>query len=94
MVNIAPDNTDTKENTDTKKERLSMRHSIMVWVAGAVLGWVVAVASVWTALNTTDSNMAKNDMPEAEKLQQILPAAGPSKEKDQDKPGPKTDADN
>ena len=43
-----------------KNSRLSMRHSVMVWATGAVLGWIVAVGSVWTALNNTDSNIANN----------------------------------
>ncbi len=62
-----------------KNERLSMRHSLMVWVAGAILGWVVAVVSVWTALNTTDRNIAKNSLSDAEKMEQIMPAAGTEK---------------
>jgi len=62
---------------DKKEDRLSMRHSLMVWVAGAVLGWVVAVVSVWTALNTTvDSNIANNAPTTAEQMEQIMPAAG------------------
>ncbi len=62
---------------DKKEDRLSMRHSLMVWVAGAVLGWVVAVMSVWTALNTTeDSNIANNAPTTAEQMEQIMPAAG------------------
>jgi len=64
---------------DKKEDRLSMRHSLMVWVAGAVLGWVVAVVSVWTALNSTDTNIAQTPPTAAEKMQQILPAAGQEK---------------
>ena len=68
---------------DKKEDRLSMRHSLMVWVAGAVLGWVVAVMSVWTALSTTeDSNIANNAPTEAEQMEQIMPAAGGEKGKD------------
>ncbi|WP_339864235.1 hypothetical protein [Paremcibacter congregatus] len=66
---------------NSKEDRLSMRHSLIVWVAGAVLGWVVAVVSVWTALNTTDSNIADNSPSQAEKLEQIMPAAGDQKDK-------------
>ncbi len=65
---------------ETKNGRLSMRYSLMVWIAGAVLGWVVAVASVWTALNTTDRNIAKNSKSDAEEMEQIMPAAGGKKE--------------
>ena len=70
MVNI--------ESTTQKVEnRLSMRNSLMVWVAGAVLGWVVAVVSVWSALNTTvDSSIAQKDPSDAEKMEQIMPASG------------------
>jgi len=64
---------------DLKEERLSMRHSLMVWVSGAILGWVVAVVSVWTALNTEDTNIAKNSSPMAEQMEQIMPAAGGKK---------------
>ncbi|PHZ86065.1 hypothetical protein [Paremcibacter congregatus] len=66
---------------NSKEDRLSMRHSLIVWVAGAVLGWVVAVVSVWTALNTTDSNIADSSPSQAEKLEQIMPAAGDQKDK-------------
>lgn len=67
-------------NKNQKEDRLSMRHSLIVWVAGAVLGWVVAVVSVWTALNTTDSDIADNSPTQAEKLEKIMPAAGNEKE--------------
>ena len=71
------------ENTqESTKDRLSMRHSIMIWVAGAALGWVVAVVSVWTAMNTTDSNIADNTPNTAEKMEQIMPAAGDKVPKD------------
>ncbi len=66
---------------DYAKDRLSMRHSIMIWVAGAVLGWVVAVLSGWTALNTTDSSIAENIPTIAENMEQIMPAAGDNKNK-------------
>ncbi|WP_417318997.1 hypothetical protein [Emcibacter sp.] len=77
------DNTD--KNSD---ERLSMRQSVMIWVVGAVLGWVVAVASVYSALRSPDSEIAKNTLhkeetvsPEdAEKVQEIMPAAGQNKQ--------------
>lgn len=60
----------------TTEERLSMRYSILVWAAGAVLGWVVAVVSVWTAMNNTNGNIAGNLPTNPEQLEQIMPAAG------------------
>lgn len=69
---------------NNSSSRLSMRHSLMVWVAGAVLGWVVAVMSVWTALSTpSNGNIAENSPSQAEQMEQmeqIMPAAGKQKE--------------
>jgi len=65
---------------DKEKGRLSMRNSLIVWVSGAILGWVVAVLSVWTALSTTDSNIAANSPSSAERMEQIMPAAGDKKD--------------
>ncbi|MBL4802352.1 MAG: hypothetical protein JKY45_10700 [Emcibacter sp.] len=56
-----------------------MRHSLMVWVAGAVLGWLVAVVSVWTALNTAGNNIDQNTASTAKQMEQIMPAAGTEK---------------
>jgi len=78
---------------EEKTNRLSMRHSIMVWVAGAILGWFVAVVSVWGVLRTGESNIAENTPQEdqilpgdAEKMEQVLPAAGaPQKDKTPEK---------
>jgi len=65
-------------------DKLSMRHSVLVWVAGAVLGWVVAVASVYTALQDPDATVAESPegIPpeEAEKMENIMPAAGAEKQ--------------
>ena len=72
---------DERTPKNKNNSRLSMRHSLMVWIAGAILGWVVAVVSVWTALNTTDSNIAKNSLSNAEQMEQIVPAAGGDKNK-------------
>ncbi len=73
MVNI-------ESTTQKSEDRLSMRHSLMVWVAGAVLGWVVAVVSVWSALNTTtDTNIAQKAPSDAEQMEQVMPAAGKKK---------------
>lgn len=74
--------TNARNIQDKKEDRLSMRHSLMVWVAGAVLGWVVAVVSVWTALNDTGSNIASNNVSPAEQMEQIMPASGSQEKKD------------
>ncbi len=73
MVNNTPAPPD-KENG-----RLSMRNSLMVWIVGAILGWVVAIASVWTAMNTNDSDIASNALSDAEQMEKIVPAAGNNK---------------
>ncbi|WP_321389626.1 hypothetical protein [Emcibacter sp.] len=79
----------TEKNSD---ERLSMRQSVMIWVVGAVLGWVVAVASVYSALRTPESDIATNNAPleetispeDAAKVQEIMPAAGEEKTENKD----------
>ncbi|MFC7049358.1 hypothetical protein [Emcibacter nanhaiensis] len=79
----------TENNSD---ERLSMRQSVMIWVVGAVLGWVVAVASVYSALRSPESEIAENKAPleekispeDAEKVQEIMPAAGQEDKKSED----------
>lgn len=38
-------------------ERMSMRNSLLVWVSGAVLGWVVAVIAVYSALRTDEDTI-------------------------------------
>ena len=37
----------------------SLRKSIVVWIAGAVLGWVIAVVTVYNALRTTEATIAE-----------------------------------
>lgn len=37
----------------------SLRKSIVVWIAGAVLGWVIAVVTVYNALRTPEANIAE-----------------------------------
>lgn len=69
---------------DNKDGRLSMRHSVMVWVAGAILGWGVAVVSVYNVVSSDDDVIAENTEPdnkgtildEAQKMEKIMPAAG------------------
>jgi hypothetical protein len=49
------------DNEKRKKEdRLSIRTSVIVWLSGAVLGWVVAVLAVYTILRAPDSNISAN----------------------------------
>tara|TARA_B100001939_G_C16946159_1_gene620456 strand:+ start:6170 stop:6433 length:264 start_codon:yes stop_codon:yes gene_type:complete len=85
------------DNSDKDEEdRLSMRQSVMIWIVGAILGWLVAVASVYTALRAPDSDIAsdqpasQNDVsPEdAERVQEIMPAAGSDEEKKPSKDDP------
>ncbi|MAU41790.1 MAG: hypothetical protein CMF31_09220 [Kordiimonas sp.] len=74
------------DNND--QNRLSLRHSVLVWVAGAVLGWVVAVVSVYSALRVPENEFAETDQliaPETDlaadpaELDKIMPAAGENK---------------
>jgi len=44
---------------------MSLRNSLMVWVGGAVLGWVVAVVSVYGALRYTGPEVAETTQPPA-----------------------------
>lgn len=37
----------------------SLRKSIVVWIAGAVLGWVIAVVTVYNALRHSEANIAE-----------------------------------
>jgi hypothetical protein len=73
---------------DNEKDRLSWRNSVLVWVVGAVLGWVVAVVAVYSALRSEDSAMIAQDRPalpegheladdsKARELNEVMPAAG------------------
>ncbi|MDA5193610.1 hypothetical protein [Govanella unica] len=78
---------------DDNSNRMSMRNSLLVWVFGAVLGWAVAVVAVYSiirdegdravATNTSEphTNQKKTiaQPKEADELNAIEPAAGPSK---------------
>ena len=68
-------------------EPLSIRRSIIVWLAGGVVGWVVAVVLIYGTIRaTSNDNFVENAPEEAERsiavdeqtLQDISPAAGPS----------------
>ncbi len=37
----------------------SLRKSIIVWIAGAVLGWVIAVVSIYNVLRNSEANIAE-----------------------------------
>jgi NADH:ubiquinone oxidoreductase subunit 6 (subunit J) len=71
------------------QERMSIRHSLLVWVSGAVLGWVVAVVAIYSILRTSDEPMiAERSNPDQtiiqgtdpERLNNIQPAAGDSQQ--------------
>jgi len=69
--------TDLSNNDD--HDRMSLRNSLLVWVFGAVLGWVVAVVAIYTIIRTADNShiTERNSAPDAQ-LEQIAPAAGES----------------
>lgn len=60
--------------------KLSMRNSILIWVSGACLGWVVLVVSIYTILGTSDAGRYPNGQmageDPAQELNEIAPAAG------------------
>lgn len=41
-----------------REDRLSIRTSVIVWLSGAVLGWVVAVLVVYSIIRVPDNNMS------------------------------------
>ncbi len=67
---------------------MSVRNSLLVWVSGAVLGWVVAVVAIYSLLRASDQPLVAEDPgahnqppPIAQEanpkdLNQITPAAG------------------
>lgn len=67
-------------------ERMTVRNSLLVWVSGAVIGWVVAVMVIYSALRAPDEPMMAEDNrqnPPAladeitpDMLNEIAPAAG------------------
>lgn len=72
------------------KDRLSWRNSVLVWVSGAVLGWVVAVVAVYSVIRTEEDALIARppsdpkpqsefaDDPDADRLNEVMPAAGDS----------------
>lgn len=71
-----------------KSRRLSLRRTMLVWIGGAIVGWAVMVTTVYNLLRFPEDGLttAKIDMEidpavvanEAERLNQIEPAAGGS----------------
>lgn len=72
---------------DNNGEPLSIRRSILIWLAGGVFGWVVAVVIIYGTIRiTSHDNIAQDKTQpsnnsiatEEKKLQEVAPAAGPS----------------
>lgn len=76
-----------------KSRRLSLRRTMLVWIGGAIVGWAVMVTTVYNLLRFPEDGLttAKIDMEidpavvasEAERLNQIEPAAGGSADIDE-----------
>lgn len=73
-----------------KEDRLSIRTSIIVWLGGAVLGWVAAVLAIYSVLRAPDREISAVNKPSTAQashaatdggnpadLSAIEPAAGP-----------------
>lgn len=71
------------------QDRMSVRHSLLVWVSGAVLGWVVAVVAIYGLLRDTDEpriadkptpaaseRAIADENPAPRELNKIAPASG------------------
>jgi hypothetical protein len=61
--------------TNSPANSMSLRNSLMVWVGGAVLGWVVAVVSVYGALRYTGPEVAETTQPPAPESAPAMAAA-------------------
>lgn len=69
-----------------RSQRMSLRRTMLVWIGGAIVGWAVMVTTVYNLLRFPEDGLttAQIDMAvdpaviasEAEKLNQIEPAAG------------------
>lgn len=80
-----------------REDRLSIRTSVIVWLSGAVLGWVVAVLVIYSIIRVPDSNPisgspaimeAKKHSPESanpDDLSRIETASGKAKSGDSSK---------
>ncbi len=68
----------------TPQDRLSMRKSVLIWIAGAMLGWVFAFVGIYSFLRFTDHSSSPHNQPslatdyDARSLSEIEPAAGPA----------------
>jgi len=79
-------------------EPLSIRRSVIVWLAGGVFGWVIAVVLIYGTIRVTSyDNIARDQqheqsdtatIPDENALQSIAPAAGPSDRKSRDQQNP------
>ncbi|GAB4140911.1 MAG: hypothetical protein Tsb0016_08270 [Sphingomonadales bacterium] len=65
-------------------DRLSLRKSVLIWIAGAMLGWVFAFVGIYSFLRFTDHSGGSHGQPslatdyDARSLSEIEPAAGPA----------------
>ncbi len=67
------------KNNEREKERMSMRESVFLWVGGAVFGWALLMVSVYNVVRFDDPTQVGPQTiaeAEAERLNEILPAAG------------------
>lgn len=72
-----------KRQTYEQDDKMPVRQSIFLWVVGAIFSWVLIVVTVYSALRFSDtpSNAPASQMEatieeEADRLNEIAPAAG------------------
>ncbi len=71
----------SKLSQDNEADRMSMRNSLLVWVFGAVLGWVVAVVAVYSVIRDNEDHViAQDKISVPEHLNTIEPAAGETRD--------------
>ncbi|RME64774.1 MAG: hypothetical protein D6782_07650 [Alphaproteobacteria bacterium] len=79
------------ENRKTRtpeEDRLSIRRSVLIWVAGAMIGWIFAFVGIYSFLRFTDKAPGEQSRPalatdfDARALSEIQPAAGPADSQD------------
>lgn len=67
------------ENNSNKFDRLSLRMSVFAWAVCAMLGWVFTITLIVTVMDDDTTTMIAQHEPsleDAQRMQQILPAAG------------------